>query len=108
MDEPGCGCPDLDRRRRIPLHTADLESDDFLNYQSEYFGGQEINKVFAQSIDDVVTGWTYLPFQVYSNSIFGDTVGQSYSSKSDLNTGLEAWQKASADYGNDQGFTVNK
>jgi len=90
----------------FPSTTADLESEEFLGYESEYFGGQKINEVFAQSIDDVVPGWTYLPFQVYSNSIFGDTVGQSYASKDDLNTGLKSWEKASADYGNDQGFTV--
>jgi multiple sugar transport system substrate-binding protein len=92
----------------FPSTTADLESDEFLGYESEYFGGQKINEVFAQSIADVVPGWTYLPFQVYSNSIFNDTVGQSYASKDDLNSGLESWEKASADYGNEQGFTVTE
>jgi len=90
----------------FPSTVADLNSDEFLNYESDYFGGQKINQVLVQSSKDVVKGWQYLPFQVYSNSIFNDTVGKAYSSKSDLNSGLEAWQKATADYGNEQGFTV--
>ena len=90
----------------FPSTVADLNSDEFLNYESPYFGGQKINQVLVQSSKDVVKGWQYLPFQVYSNSIFNDTVGKSYANKSDLNAGLEAWQKATADYGNEQGFTV--
>jgi len=90
----------------FPSTVADLNNDSFLNYESPYFGGQKINQVLVQSSKDVVKGWQYLPFQVYSNSIFNDTVGKSYADKSDLNAGLEAWQKATADYGNEQGFTV--
>jgi multiple sugar transport system substrate-binding protein len=48
-----------------------------------------------------------LPFQVYANSVFPDTVGASYVSKSDLNVGLKAWQEQLINYGNSQGFTVN-
>ena len=29
----------------------------------------------------MASGWQYLPYQVYANSIFGDTVGQSYANK---------------------------
>jgi multiple sugar transport system substrate-binding protein len=91
----------------FPSTVSDLESDAFLGQSSDYFGGQKINEVLADSINDVVPGWSYLPFQVYSNSIFNDTVGQAYADKADLNEGLKAWQKATADYGNDQGFTVS-
>jgi multiple sugar transport system substrate-binding protein len=90
----------------FPSTVADLESPAFLDLKSDYFGGQQINKVLVQASKDVVPGWSYLPFQVYSNSIYGDTVGQSYAGKTDLNKGLVSWQKASADYGNQQGFKV--
>ncbi len=92
----------------FPSTNADLESDEFLGYESEYFGGQKINEVFADSAKNVVKGWQYLPFQVYANSIYNDTVGQAYAGKSDLNTGLTDWQKASASYGSEQGFTVSE
>ncbi|MEF3405514.1 ABC transporter substrate-binding protein [Agromyces sp. CCNWLW203] len=91
----------------FPSTVADLESDEFLNHESEYFGGQKINEVLVQASKDVVPGWSYLPFQTYANSIFGDTVGQSYADKSDLNEGLAAWQEATVKYGVEQGFTVN-
>ena len=55
----------------------------------------------------VAPGWSYLPYQLYANSIFGDTVGKSYQAKSDLDTGLKAWQDALVAYGNQQGFQVN-
>ncbi|WP_137844765.1 sugar ABC transporter substrate-binding protein [Microbacterium sp. 2FI] len=90
----------------FPSTTAHLTSDEFLGAEPEYFGGQKINEVLAAAADSVVPGWQYLPFQVYGNSIFGDTVGQSYENKSDLNEGLVAWQDALVEYGNSQGFTV--
>jgi multiple sugar transport system substrate-binding protein len=92
----------------FPATTAELESDEFQGYESEYFGGQKINEVLAQSAADVVEGWSYLPFQVYANSIFNDTVGQAYVSSTTLTDGLQAWQDASVKYGTEQGFTVNE
>jgi multiple sugar transport system substrate-binding protein len=92
----------------FPSTTADLQSSAFLNKSVPYFGGQKINKVLAQSASDVVKGWTYLPFQVYANSIFNESVGQAYVGKTTVASGLKAWQDALASYGNQQGFTVTK
>jgi multiple sugar transport system substrate-binding protein len=92
----------------FPATTAELESEEFQGYESEYFGGQKINEVLAQSASDVVEGWSYLPFQVYANSIFNDTVGQAYVSGTPLTQGLQDWQDASAAYGEEQGFTVSE
>ena len=92
----------------FPSTTAQLTSDAFVNKASDYFGGQQINQVLTEASTQVRPGWSYLPFQVYANSIFGDTVGQAYTSKGDLNTGLTAWQEQLVSYGNDQGFSVNK
>ncbi|VTR76734.1 ABC transporter substrate-binding protein [Cellulomonas hominis] len=90
----------------FPATTADLESDEFLNKESEYFGGQKINEVLSQSAADVVEGWQYLPYQVYANSIFNDTVGQAYVGGTTLTEGLADWQDQSIAYGNEQGFTA--
>jgi multiple sugar transport system substrate-binding protein len=92
----------------FPSTTAALEDPEFLGLESEYFGGQKINEVLTQASKDVASGWSYLPYQVYANSIFGDTVGQSYANKSDLNEGLAEWQRQLVDYGNEQGFTVSE
>lgn len=92
----------------FPSTTADLDDPEFVGYESEYFGGQKINEVLTQASKDVSSGWQYLPYQVYANSIYGDTVGQAYADQTDLNEGLAAWQDQLVDYGNEQGFTVNK
>ncbi|MFG3194176.1 sugar ABC transporter substrate-binding protein, partial [Streptomyces omiyaensis] len=86
----------------------DLESQAFLDKPFPYFGGQQANRIFAESARNVGEDWSYLPFQVYANSIFNDTVGKAYVSPTKLDDGLKAWQDASVKYGNDQGFTVNK
>lgn len=90
----------------FPATTAHLNSPEFLNAPFDYFGGQQANQVFAESAKNVVTGWSYLPFQVYANSIYKDTVGQAYVSSTTLQAGLKAWQDASVKYGTEQGFTV--
>jgi multiple sugar transport system substrate-binding protein len=91
----------------FPSTTAQLTSPEFLAAAPEYFGGQKINEVLVEASDNVATGWQYLPFQVYANSVFPDTVGAAYVGRSDLNVGLQAWQDQLVTYGNQQGFTVN-
>ena len=90
----------------FPSTTADLTSTEFLATAPDYFGGQKINEVLTDGAKNVVSGFNLLPYQVYANSIFGDTVGKSYVSNSDLNPGLVAWQQQLVDYGNQQGFKV--
>ncbi|ANS70110.1 solute-binding lipoprotein [Streptomyces lincolnensis] len=90
----------------FPATKAELESPAFQSKKFEYFGGQEANKIFAESAANVASDWSYLPFQPYANSIFNDTVGKAYVSNTKLADGLKAWQDASIKYGKEQGFTV--
>lgn len=91
----------------FPATTADLNSGEFLNQESEYFGGQKINEVLSASSANVVTGWQYLPFQVYANTVFGDSVGQAYLGKTTISEGMADWQATLEKYGADQGFTID-
>ena len=91
----------------FPATTADLNSEEFLNEESEYFGGQKINEVLSASSANVVTDWQYLPFQVYANTVFGDSVGQAYLGKTTISEGMADWQATLEKYGADQGFTIN-
>lgn len=90
----------------FPSTTREMQSAQFLGKEYEYFGGQKINEVLVQGAKDVLPDWNYLPYQVYANSIYGDTVGKAYESKSDIAPALKQWQDALVSYGNDQGFTV--
>lgn len=90
----------------FPATTAQLQDPKFQDKEFPYFGGQKVNQVLAESASQVVSGWSYLPFQVYANSIFNDTVGKAYTSSTTLQDGLKAWQDASLKYGEEQGFTL--
>ena len=91
----------------FPSTVADLESEEFLSMESEYFGGQRINEIFADSAAAVPEGWSFLPYQVYANSILNDNIGTAYTGDTALADGLQNWQDALVAYGQDQGFTVN-
>lgn len=93
---------------QFPTMTSDLESQSFLDAKNDYFGGQEINKIFAQSAADARTGWQFLPYNSYAGTIFGDYVGKAYLGEETLAEGLKNWGDALADYGTEQGFTVSK
>ncbi len=104
----GAGASTRVAQGAFPAARADLESKAFLDAKFPYFGGQQANRIFAESARNVGENWSYLPFQVYANSVFNDTVGKAYVSSTKLDDGLKAWQDASVKYGNSQGFTVNK
>ncbi|ROP75778.1 carbohydrate ABC transporter substrate-binding protein (CUT1 family) [Frigoribacterium sp. PhB107] len=90
----------------FPSTTADLTDPEFLSEAPEYFGGQKINEVLGQAAQDVLPDWQYLPFQVYANSIFSDSASSAYTNGTSLDPVLEEWAKATASYGEQQGFTV--
>ncbi len=90
----------------FPALNSILNSSSFLDQAPAYFGGQKINQVLAAAAASVLPGWSYMPFQVYANSIYPDSVGKAYTSKSDLNAAISTWYKASGTYGTQQGFTV--
>jgi multiple sugar transport system substrate-binding protein len=90
----------------FPAENSILDSASFLAAAPAYFGGQKINTILSRAARDVRPGWSYLPFQVYANSIFPDTAGQAYTKNVSLSAALMAWQKASASYGTQQGFSI--
>ena len=92
----------------FPSTVADLENPEWLDYEFPGYGNQPANQVGAASADSVIAGWQYLPYQGYANNVFSDSVGKALGSGGDLNEALLAWQDTLVEYGNEQGFTVNK
>jgi multiple sugar transport system substrate-binding protein len=90
----------------FPATTKELSAPEFLEKPFPYFGGQKANEVLSAAAAQVVPGWSFLPFQVYANSVFKDTVGKAYVSGTTLQEGLNAWQSTSLAYGKEQGFTT--
>ncbi|AWW43162.1 MULTISPECIES: ABC transporter substrate-binding protein [Streptomyces] len=91
----------------FPARAEVLESEKFLDAKDEYFGGQRVNRVFAESLRNVATGWQYLPYDVYAVSIFNDNAGKAYTGDSTILKGLKSWEQALVRYGEEQGFTIN-
>ncbi|WP_277212590.1 ABC transporter substrate-binding protein [Isoptericola croceus] len=92
----------------FPATVKELNSEEFLSHQSDFFGGQEINRVLVDAANSVGTGWQYLPWQAYANSVYADAVGPVYLDQGDINDGLVAWQEQNVTYGTQQGFTVGE
>ncbi|MGA4539607.1 ABC transporter substrate-binding protein [Uniformispora flossi] len=90
----------------FPATKALLDDPAFRGADVPYFPGQKPNEVFADMSKAVRPEWQYLPFQVYANSVFKDTVGQSLQNDGDVARGLAEWQNRVTTYGKEQGFTM--
>ncbi|MFF6981359.1 ABC transporter substrate-binding protein [Streptomyces sp. NPDC008343] len=91
----------------FPARADVLSSEKFLGAKDEYFGGQEVNRIFADSLDNVAEGWQYLPYDVYAVTIFNDKAGKAYTGEKTLQEGLKDWEQELVKYGKEQGFSVN-
>jgi multiple sugar transport system substrate-binding protein len=89
-----------------PALLSAVEDPAFADLPNEYFGGQPVNQIFVAASKTVPTGWQYLPYQPYAQSIFGDSAGQAYVNHTDLRPALLEWQEALVEYGNKEGYTV--
>lgn len=73
-----------------------------------YFGGQEYNKVLAEAANQKFSEFQYPPFSGQAQAIYGDYAGNAFQRKVTLDQAMADYQKALVDYGNQQGFSVNK
>ncbi|WP_129843708.1 sugar ABC transporter substrate-binding protein [Streptomyces sp. RFCAC02] len=93
---------------QVPAVSDVLASDAWLDAEAPYFGGQQVNRVYARASASVLPGWQYLPFEPYANSVFSDTVGQAYAGAVSLSEGLRNWEEKIRSYGEEQGFTLRE
>ncbi|MEV7416765.1 extracellular solute-binding protein [Streptomyces sp. NPDC089919] len=91
----------------FPAVKSLLDSPGFRGAAVPFFPGSKPNEVFADMSKAVRPGWQYLPYQVYANSVFKDSVGQALRPGGDLPGALGAWQDRLTSYGKEQGFTVH-
>ena len=91
----------------FPTAISVLEDPVFVDQEPEFYGGQQVNKLFAEISTTVDTEWEWLPFMEFAYSSFNETFGAAVAAKGDLAAGLDAWQAALEEYATQQGFTVN-
>jgi hypothetical protein len=84
-----------------------LVDPEFAGQESEFYGGQKVNALFADISTTVDTDWQWLPYMEFAYTSFNETFGAAVAAKGDLSAGLDAWQAQLVEYGTQQGFTVN-
>jgi multiple sugar transport system substrate-binding protein len=90
----------------FPTTTATLKDPQFVDAKSEFYGGQQVNKFFAQVSDTVNPKFQWLPFMDYVNSSYGTTLGKAIADHGNLKAALATWQNQVVSYAKQQGFTV--
>jgi multiple sugar transport system substrate-binding protein len=89
----------------FPCTNALLSSPEWAGAKPEFFGGQEVNKVFAKSAAAVST-FEWSPFQDFLYQSMADEFGASIGGKGTLSDAFDRIQDAVVTYAKDQGFTV--
>jgi multiple sugar transport system substrate-binding protein len=91
----------------FPAQNDVLSDPAFLDQESDFFGGQRVNALFAEISTTVDTDFQWLPYMEFAFTSMGETLGVAIAEKGDLAAALDAWQDALVSYGEEQGFTVN-
>ena len=90
-----------------PATKALLSDPSFTDQTPAFYGGQKVNKLFADISDTVSGGFQWPPFFDQAVSDWTETVGKEFASKGDASAGLDAWQKRIKTYAENQGFKVS-
>ncbi|WP_240665776.1 ABC transporter substrate-binding protein [Agromyces sp. LHK192] len=89
-----------------PPQQSVLNDPAFVDQESEFYGGQQVNKLFAEISETVDTDFQWLPFMDYVYSTYEETMGTVIADKGDIAAALDTWQDQLVAYAEDQGFTV--
>ena len=90
----------------FPPSSTVLEDPSFLTQAPDFYGGQEVNRVFAEASENVNATFQWLPFMDYAFSSYTDVVAAAIVDRGDLVAALASWESRMKDYATEQGFTV--
>jgi multiple sugar transport system substrate-binding protein len=90
-----------------PATKALLADATFAGQTPAFYGGQQVNKLFAQISDTVSSTFAWPPFldEVVTN--WTNTVGKALADKTDAVTALATLESQLTTYAKSQGFSVN-
>jgi multiple sugar transport system substrate-binding protein len=90
----------------FPATNALLTDPEFVGQEPEFYGGQQVNQLFADISETVDLSFAWPPFldQVYTD--WTETVGAAMTENGDLSAALDELQERLVDYAESQGFTV--
>src|SRR3954447_3900407 len=90
----------------FPTTNDTLSNPEFTDQKPEFYGGQQVNKLFADISTTVADDFGWLPFMDYAYSSGQESVGKAIADKGDIVAALQKWQDALVSYAKQQGFTV--
>ena len=90
----------------FPASVEVQEMPEFRDQELEFYGGQEVNALFADISATVDPSWQWLPYNDFASASFKETLGAAITEKGDLVSALHAWEDELVEYGESQGFTV--
>ena len=90
----------------FPSTKALLADASFSQQKPAFYGGQQVNQLFAQISDTVSTSFQWPPFLDEVVTDWTNTVGKALADKTDVVTALTQWESQLTTYAKNQGFTV--
>jgi multiple sugar transport system substrate-binding protein len=90
----------------FPLNQSVLKSDEFLNYEVPFFGGQQANKEVYVPAANAYKGMTYTPIGQYYYSALTKQIARINDGSATGSEAADALQKDVVGYAEEQGFTV--
>jgi multiple sugar transport system substrate-binding protein len=92
----------------FPPTNAILQDQEFVNLKADFYGGQQVNKLFGEIGDTVAKDFKWSPIHDFVITNGNDTFGKVISEKGDLSQGLKTWNDAVVNYAKQQGFSVGE
>ncbi|WP_369056488.1 ABC transporter substrate-binding protein [Kineococcus terrestris] len=90
----------------FPPSQSVLEDPAFIDAAPEFYGGQQVNQLFAEASEQVNTDFGWLPFMDYVYSSYEDVMGPAIADRGDMVGALAQWEQQLEGYAEEQGFTV--
>lgn len=95
------------KRSLFPAALSTLENPEFLEIESEFYGGQKVNQLFSEISQTVTQGFEFPPFRDQDVTVWIETVGAAMANGEELAPALDEWDRQITEYATEQGFTVN-
>ena len=92
----------------FPATKALLTDPEYIGQEPEFYGGQQVNQLFAGISDTVDPSFAWPPFLNQVDTDWIETVGAAMTEKGDLSAALDDWQQRIVDFAESQGFTVTE
>jgi multiple sugar transport system substrate-binding protein len=94
------------QRFLFPPQNAMLENPTWLDKKYPFYGGQQVNKTYADMANAVDKGWEWPPIQEYVATQGDDIKSKSVENGNGATAALQPWQDAVVNYAKQQGLKV--